>query len=105
MTGKLKPTVDLGYPTEPYGRIPAFNDIEEAAEFWDTHDTSEFSDEFRPTLVKVGAEFHERITVRLRSVDRQALVERAREANVEPSALATTWLEDRLRHELEKKAS
>jgi len=32
------PTVDHGYPTEPHGSIPAFNTIEEEAEFWDTHD-------------------------------------------------------------------
>ena len=27
------------YPTEAHGAIPAFNNIEEEAEFWDTHDT------------------------------------------------------------------
>ena len=27
-------------------RIPAFKTIEEEAEFWDTHDSSEFDDEF-----------------------------------------------------------
>ena len=39
---KPEPTVDLGYPTEPFGRIPAFQNIEEEAEFWETHDFTEF---------------------------------------------------------------
>ena len=29
------------------GKIPRFESIEEA-EFWDTHDTEEFADEFEP---------------------------------------------------------
>ncbi len=28
------------------GRVPAFKTIEEEAEFWDTHDSSEFDGEF-----------------------------------------------------------
>jgi CopG antitoxin of type II toxin-antitoxin system len=39
------------YPTEAHGAIPAFNNIEEEAEFWDTHDTTEFEDEFKPVKV------------------------------------------------------
>jgi hypothetical protein len=48
MTSSPKPTVDLGYPTEPHGRVPSFNTIEEEAEFWDTHDLTDFDAEFGP---------------------------------------------------------
>ncbi len=37
-----EPTVDLGYPTEAHGCIPAFNTIEEEAAFWDSHGVTEF---------------------------------------------------------------
>lgn len=34
------------------GKEPIFKSIEEEAEFWDTHDTEEFADEFEPVEVK-----------------------------------------------------
>ena len=33
------------YPTEAHGSIPAFNSYEEEAEFWDTHDFTDFKQE------------------------------------------------------------
>lgn len=54
---KLQPTMDLGYPTDPHGRIPAFNSIEEEAEFWDTHDFTDFRDLTEPVELTVGPEF------------------------------------------------
>jgi hypothetical protein len=32
-------------------KIPRFESYEEEAEFWDTHDTTEFEDEFEPVEV------------------------------------------------------
>ncbi len=32
-------------------RIPDFSSIEEEAEFWDTHDTTDFEEEFHPVAV------------------------------------------------------
>ena len=61
---EAKPTVDLGYPTEAHGRIPAFADIEEEAAFWDTHDLTEFLDEFWPVEVTIGPELAEWVTSR-----------------------------------------
>jgi hypothetical protein len=49
-----KPTVDLGYPTQPHGRIPTFNSIEEEAESWDTHDFTDFSNLTEPFELTVG---------------------------------------------------
>ena len=34
------------------GNIPVFTSIEGEAEFWDTHDTEAFADEFEPVEVK-----------------------------------------------------
>ena len=33
------------YPTEAYGKIPAFHSLEEEANFWDTHAVTDFEDE------------------------------------------------------------
>jgi hypothetical protein len=57
-----RPTVDLGYPTEAHGRIPAFANFEEEATFWDTHDLTNFMEESRPVLITVGRELAARLS-------------------------------------------
>lgn len=101
----IKPTVDLDYPTEAHGRIPAFQSIEEEAAFWDTHDVTEFiGQEMTPVDVTVGAELADRLTVRLDRADRHELAKRARAKGIGPSTLARMWLRERLRHEIEAEA-
>lgn len=40
-------------PTEQIDPIPEeFASYEEAAEFWDTHDTTDYPDDFEPCLLK-----------------------------------------------------
>ncbi len=69
---QLKPSVDLGYPTEAHGRIPAFNNIEEEAAFWDTHDVTEFDgQELQPVEVTIGPGLADRLTLRLDRADRE----------------------------------
>ena len=46
-------------------RIPNFSSIEEEAEFWDTHDTTDFEDEFKPVKVRVAKNLSEGVTIRL----------------------------------------
>ena len=100
-----EPTVDLGYPTEAYSRIPAFASIEEEAAFWDTHDVTEFVGvEFQPVEVTIGPELAGRLTVRLDQADRQEMARRARAKGVDLSTLARLWLEERLRQEVEADA-
>ena len=65
-----KPTVDLGYPTEAHGRIPAFTNVEEEAAFWDTHDFTDFAEESTPVQLTVGQELAERLTLRLDQMER-----------------------------------
>ena len=99
-----QPSVDLGYPTEPHGRIPAFQSIEEEAAFWDTHDVTDFLDESQPAEISVGQEFAERLTIRLDKGDRELLVKEARAKGVGPSTLARMWLKERLREVAESSA-
>jgi len=56
-----KPTIDLGYPTEPHGRIPAFANVEDEAAFWDTHDFTDFAAESSPVQITVGQELAARL--------------------------------------------
>lgn len=107
---KFQPTVDLGYPTGQHGEIPSFANIEEEAEFWDTHDFTDFSeldDADSAWMVHPGgrSEVGEPLIVSLEPDERRALVDQAREQNIEPTALATMWLKDRLRVTLEKAGS
>lgn len=45
-------------------RIPDFKSREEEAEFWDTHDVTEFWDELEPSKLEVSREFRDRIAAR-----------------------------------------
>ena len=96
---QAKPTVDLGYPTEPHGRIPSFANVEEEAAFWDTHDFTDFLDESEPVQIEVSPELAERLTLRLEQRDRQQLIALAREKGIGPSTLARMWIRERLRQE------
>jgi predicted HicB family RNase H-like nuclease len=94
-----KPTIDLGYPTEPHGRIPSFANVEEEAAFWDSHDFTDFLEESRPVGITVGKELAGRLTLRLDQADREALDRRAKAMGVGPSTLARIWLKERLRQD------
>jgi hypothetical protein len=93
---KPRPSVDLGYPTPARGRIPAFNTIEEEAEFWDTHSFTDFEEEWVPVEVRVGGALSSPLSVRLDQDDRQELDRRAREMGVGPSTLVRMWVKERL---------
>ena len=88
---------ELGYPTEAVGRIPSFASRDEEAEFWDTHDLTEFDGvELHPIEVTVGGELAERLTIRLDQDDRAELNRRARVIGVGPSTLVRMWVKERL---------
>ena len=79
--------------------MPDFNNVDEEAEFWDTHDFTAFADESSPVEITVGGELADRLTVRLDQADRRELDRRARTMGVGPSTLARIWLKVRLRQE------
>lgn len=87
-------------------RIPKFASIEEEAQFWDTHDTTDFEDEFRPVKVRFAKNLSEGITVRLDTETLAKLRSLANEKGIGPTTLARMWILERLkREEAEKKAS
>lgn len=86
-------------------RIPAFSSIEEEAEFWDTHDSTEFEDEFEPVtdvkIIFVPARTQKGIMVRLDYDTILRITEMGRAKGVGPSTLARMWVLEKLA-ELEK---
>ncbi len=92
-----KPSVDLGYPTPIHGRIPAFQNIEEEAAFWDTHSFAEFEDELTPVDVMVGEKLSAPLSVQLDPLDRADIDRRARAKGVDSSTLVRIWIEEHLR--------
>lgn len=97
---KLAPSIDFGYPTPADGPVPVFNSIEEEAEFWDTHDLTDFikDDDVEIDLV-LGPDFSSILRVPLEAADIDELGRRADEMGVEATALARMWIEERLRRE------
>jgi hypothetical protein len=88
-----KPTVDLGYPTEARGAIPSFKNIEEEAEWWDTHDADGYPVEFDDVL-----------TVRLDESEQADLVKFAHRKGIGPSTLARMWIKEHLEEEAAREA-
>lgn len=94
-------------------RIPDFTNREDEAEFWDTHDITDFLEESWPVEIEVGRELRDRVaargekrreladrlTVRLDRGDREELTRRADEQGVGPSTLVRMWIKERLRAE------
>ncbi|MCB9438387.1 MAG: hypothetical protein H6673_15535 [Anaerolineales bacterium] len=50
-------------------RIPQFKTIQEEAEFWDTHDTTDFEDEMKPIQVSYKPQMEETMSVRFPTSD------------------------------------
>src|SRR3954447_7298615 len=59
-----KPSIQFDYPTPALGKIPAFHSVEEEAEFWDTHDFTDFLDESSPVNVAVTGKLRQRVEER-----------------------------------------
>jgi hypothetical protein len=80
-------------------RIPRFKSREEEAQFWETHSTTEFEDEFEEVKLKVARPLGHILAVRMdaRTIDRLAELGRAK--GLGPSTLARMWLLERLEQE------
>jgi hypothetical protein len=76
-------------------RLPQTDSIHELAQFWDTHDVTEFEDQ----LEEVGERVFERdskITVDLTADDADAVRAMARTRGVGDAELIREWVRDRL---------
>jgi predicted DNA binding CopG/RHH family protein len=78
-------------------RIPDFKNYEEEAEFWDTHDTTEFEDEFKPVKVRFAKNLTEDFKVRVDPETATKLREIAKEQGIGPTTLIRMWILEHLR--------
>lgn len=76
--------------------IPTFNSHEEEAEFWDTHETTDFEDEFEPTNVRFAKNLSQGITVRFTAETLETLRATVQKKGIGPTTLARMWILERL---------
>ena len=81
-------------------RIPEFRTIEEEAEFWDTHDTTDYEDEFKPIKVRFADKLFDRVTIPVDADTLAQLDALAREEELNATALARRWVLERLKQEI-----
>ena len=67
------------------------------AKFWDTHDFTEYKDEFKPVKVRFSKKLSEGITIRLDQETLSELRSQAQKKGIGPTTLARMWVIEQLR--------
>ncbi len=80
-------------------RVPEFENREEEATFWDSHDISDFADEVKSTRVRFAKHLSEGITVRFTHEALADLRACADDRGLGPTTLVRMWVLERLREE------
>ena len=80
-------------------RIPEFASREEEAAFWDTHDTTDFEDEFRPIKLRVAKNLIHVLQIPFDSKEMRALSACAEEKGTDVITVARQWVLEHLRQE------
>ena len=83
--------------TTESSRIPEFASIEEEAEFWDTHSTADYEDEFRPIRVRFAKNLSKGITIRLDPETLGMVRSVAHEKGMGPTTLIRMWILEHLK--------
>ncbi|MDQ6661486.1 MAG: BrnA antitoxin family protein [Chloroflexota bacterium] len=91
------------YPTEAHGSIPAFRSTEEEAEFYDTHDFTDFWHEGEPVRIRHAK--NKSMQIRWDDEADKELQRLADIRHIPKSTLARAWLLERLEQERKQQAS
>ncbi|MDP3973988.1 MAG: CopG family antitoxin [Candidatus Daviesbacteria bacterium] len=78
-------------------RIPRFKSYEEEATWWDTHDTTEFEDEFKPVKLEFAKPLEHILGVRMDGKTLTQLTELGSEMGIGPSTLVRMWIMEKLK--------
>jgi predicted DNA binding CopG/RHH family protein len=76
-------------------QLPKTDSIQELAQFWDSHDLTDFEDELEEVTDRVF-ESDADITVHLESSDARAVREHAKMRGVQESELIREWVHERI---------
>ena len=79
--------------------IPKFKSIAEEAEFWDTHDMSDYWDQFEPAKVRFAKKLSKGITIRLDPETMDGVRALASEKGIGPTTLIRMWVIEKLHAE------
>lgn len=90
------------HQSQTQSRIPSFASLEEERAFWDTHDLTDYWDEFEPVELQSAETVRHVVSFEIDIATLSGIVEIARELGVEPLTLATEWLAERVRAERER---
>ena len=103
-----KPEQEKPITKRAKSRIPTFKTIEEAAEFWDTHSTTEFEDEFEEVrdvqFVVSRGRPKKAITVRVDEETLATLTKEATQKGIGPSTLVRMWILEHLKEIKERES-
>ncbi|MSQ06454.1 MAG: hypothetical protein EXR46_04540 [Dehalococcoidia bacterium] len=80
-------------------RIPEFASIQEEAQFWDTHSTADYEDEFKPVQVRFAKNLSQGITIRLDTVTLDKVRALAKSKGMGPATLIRMWVLERLQQD------
>jgi hypothetical protein len=80
-------------------RIPLFESAEDEAEFWDTHDSTEFEEEYEDVEMEFVQPLQSSLLIEMDDIEIEALAAAARRHHLGLAALAREWLIERLRAE------
>jgi hypothetical protein len=85
--------------TKTRSRVPRFQTREEEAEFWDTHNTTDFEEEFDEVSIRVAKPLAHILGVRLDAKTITQLGAIGRKKGLGASTLARMWILERLEQE------
>lgn len=79
-------------------RIPKFKSIAEEAEFWDTHEFTEFEDELKDVdiVFELDKPRDETLVLRVQKGVKERLAKSARRKGLNPSTLVRMWVMEKL---------
>lgn len=77
-------------------RIPDFQNRQEMAAWFDTHDLAEYQDEFQNVKARFAKKLSEGLNIRLDPDTLARLRAKAEEKGIGPTTLARMWLKERL---------
>ncbi len=78
-------------------RIPRFKSYEEEVEWWDTHDTTEFEDEFKPVKLEFVRPLQHILGVRMDGKTLTQLTKLSAKLGVGPSTMVRMWIMEKLK--------
>ena len=74
-------------------KIPQTDSIQELAQFWDTHDLTDFEDELEEVIEPV---FNSQVTVSLTTEEVRIVIDIAKARGIFPDQLIQEWIAERI---------